>query len=121
MEPTYFADRWVRLMAGLCTDAIWESGGCACSLDEIPISEQLKVEIEAWADWYDRDCEDGMPDPRSFERTTFAAHGLVLAHRLKNELPAWTVVYFDELRANTMPCGADRSYFEYEIEPVPPL
>ena len=45
----------------------------------------------------------------------FAAHGLVLAQRLKAELPGWTVVYLDEQKAATKPAGADRSYFEYEI------
>lgn len=115
-----FPDHWVRLMAEYASDGVWESDGCPGDTEELPISEALRADILAWVDWYERDCDDGLPDPRPFPREQFAAHGLTLARRLKAELPDWTVVYHDEQKATTRPRGVDRSWFEYEILLKPP-
>lgn len=111
-----FSDRWVRIMADYCSDGVWDSEGCGCTVDDFPLSDGLRAAIRAWAEWYDRDCDDGMPDPRPFPRAEFSAHGLALAHQVKAELPDWTVIYFDEEQAAKAGWGGDRSAFEYEIK-----
>lgn len=117
---TSFADHWVRIMADYGANGVWDSDGYACTVDELPLTEELKTAIRAWADWYDRDCEYGLPNPRPFPLAEFASQGLVLAQRVKSELPHWTIIYFDEERAMKAAGKEPRSVYEYEIKEEDP-
>lgn len=89
-----FSDRWVRIMADYCSEGVWDSEGCGCSVDDLPLSDGLRAAI----------------------RAEFSAHGLALARQVKAELPDWTVIYFDEEQAAKAGWGGDRSAFEYEVK-----
>lgn len=115
-----FSDRWVRIMADYCAEGVWDSEGYAHTPDDLPLSDGLRADIRVWAAWYDRDCEDGMPDPKPFPLGDFAAQGLILAQRVKGELPDWTVIYHDEEKAAKLRWDHDRAAFEYEITAGPP-
>ncbi len=115
-----FSDRWVRVMADYAADGVWDSEGYAHTPDDLPLSDGLRADIRAWAAWYDRDCEDGMPDPKPFPLDDFAAQGLALARRVKAALPDWTVIYHDEEKAARVRWEHHRAAFEYEITGGPP-
>ena len=109
------ADDYVCLMADFCCDCVWDREVVSGCVDELPLSQQLQDDILAWAEWYDRDCDDGMPDPRPFPRAEFAAQGLTLARRIKAELPAWTVVFVDNVSMFEPPYVSGRKPTEREI------
>ena len=96
---TDLPDRWIKLMAVVGVEGVWNRAGFACTTDDLEIPADLKNDICAWADRYSAECEDGLPDPRPFPRGLNSAEGRLLAHRLKAALPDWTVMYFDDARA----------------------
>ena len=104
--------QYVRIMAEYCSEGVWDSDGCAGTVDELPLPPDLQADIRAWAFWYDRDSLDNP----IFPVAEFATQGLALARRVKAELSAWIVVYFDEEKFAAAPEGADRIVFEYEIK-----
>ncbi len=121
MEDEPFARKWVRVMCDVFADGVWNDRGEGCVLDDVPISDELKARFREWQDWYDRDAPQ-IPgdDPTRFDIEAFSRIGFGLASDLKAELPDWTVIYFDEKRAQdtaAKPTGVDRSQFEYEILP----
>lgn len=112
-----FADaKWVRIMADFAADPVWERSGCNANLDALPVSAALRQDLAAWQDWYERDCKDYLDDQPFLARVEFTAKGLELARRVKAELPDWTVVYHDEVKAEAY---ARRELFEYEVEASP--
>ena len=102
-----FADRWVRVMADYMQDGIWERSGLAGDPADLPVSKALAERIAAWQTRFDR--EAGM---EGFDAAGFAAEGLAVARAVKAELPGWTVVYYDQARAQAQKPGEP---FEYEV------
>ena len=120
MEEDRYPGRWIRLMADFGAFGVWDKDGRAEVVDGLPISDDLKSDIEGWSDWFDSDCDFGMPNPRSFPRALFAKAGLLLAKRLKTELPPeWTVVYHDMEKADGWDKDIPKSAYEYEIHLEP--
>lgn len=117
----------MRLMADFAATGVWDRGGYPGDFEALPISDQLRQNIQQWADWYDNECDHGMPNPRQFPYAEFAAAGLALAKRLKAELPSdWTVIYHDEEKSlvsaeqrtgsgSYKVTDEQRAFFEYEI------
>ncbi len=106
-----FEDKWVRIMADFCADAVWCSDGAASHPDEIPISDGLREMLCAWNRWYDRECvaeeNYAMPNLKQFVDV-----GFLLAQCVKRQLPSgWTVIYHDEEKAANKPA----LNYEYEI------
>jgi hypothetical protein len=83
--------KYVCLMADFCSSGVWNEDGVSMCISEVPMHFWLKQMIDDWQAWYDR--EAGSTD---FDVTTFSKHGYALAVKLKQNLPDWTVVYFDE-------------------------
>ena len=102
--------RWVRIMADFYADGVWNLAGESCLSDDLPISTALLKRLQAWQEWYDRDCDQ---EERIFDLKAFAAEGLAIARAVKAELPDWTVVYHDESKAGDY--RGPRFVFEYEI------
>jgi hypothetical protein len=127
-------DRWVRVMADILADGVWDVSGCGRSCEELPISAALVARIRAWQEWHDRfndeverdDGDETVESPPGWDIGAFAAEGLDLAKALKAELgPDWTVVYHDEAAARrseprcAYPWGepyVPRGDFEYAVE-----
>jgi len=97
-----FEDKWVRIMADYCAHGVWCSDGAASHPDELPISPGLREMLCAWNSWYDHECDDygdgGFPTLAQFVEV-----GALLARLVKQQLPGWTVIYFDEGRAQSQP------------------
>lgn len=108
-------DKYVKIMADYCSDAIWAKDGCGELLDELPISEGLKGLLARWQRKYDLECDDYLPKSErrtpEFDKKEFSLEGLKIAMDVKKELSDWTVVYFDEWRSHNSP-ALD---YEYEI------
>lgn len=126
-------DRWVRVLADMLADGVWDVGGIGRSCESLPISQALVDRIRAWQSWYDDaefedSCCGECPSPEAESGRNvdaFSAEGLAISKGLKAELgPGWTVVYYDlaaaqrsELRC-TAPSGkryVPRGDFEYAV------
>ncbi|MDE2577990.1 MAG: hypothetical protein KGL46_04215 [Hyphomicrobiales bacterium] len=102
-------EKWVRVMCDYYAEGVWDAAGRACSAQNLPVSQDIRNMLlgwQAWFDWHD-------PAPPSarvgqFDHAAHNAFGLFIARRIKEALPDWTVVFFDELKG-------DRDSFQYEI------
>lgn len=99
--------KYVRLMADFCSSAVWDENGTNIDIDDVPMHYWLKSMITQWQAWYDREG-----DTQDFDYKTFSKHGFALAYKLKQNLPDWTVVYFDEAASYE---GKPRSEYQKEI------
>ena len=84
-------EKYVRLMADHCSSGVWDKDGCNIDLDSLPIHQWLKSMIIDWQRVFDREALED-----SFDVDTFSKNGYALAVKLKQNLPDWEVVYFDE-------------------------
>jgi hypothetical protein len=112
-------DKWVRVMADYSSDGLWERDGCMMGREDLPISPELAARHEAWCRWYE-DSEFFMAESertRPFDLAAFSAEGLSIAKAIKAELPDWTVIYFDEGKAQPYRESRPREEFEYEVMP----
>ena len=100
-------NKYVRLMADFCSSAVWDENGTNIDIDDVPMHFWLKSMITQWQAWYDR---EGF-DEDTFDVKTFSKHGYALAVKLKQNLPDWTVIYFDEEKV-----WEQRPRSEYYIE-----
>ena len=83
--------KYIRLMADFCSDAVWDENGASVDINSLPIHHWLKNMIDDWQAWYDR---EGFDD--NFDLDLFGKHGFALAVKLKQNLPDWTIMYFNE-------------------------
>lgn len=100
--------KWVRVMCDFASEGVWSKDGAACSIEELPVSVGLRKLILEWQAEYEQ--ENGHVVER------FSADGLAIAKAVKAELPDWTVIYFDDAKADATPSPMDRAKFEYEIQ-----
>lgn len=117
--------RWVRIMSEFSAEGVWDRDGRCCPDDELPISSGLRERLRAWQrrfdQWYPRPWSEPGEFP-PFDIRDFSREGLEIAKAVKEELPDWTVIYFDEMRHGDVifrGASEDRSYFEYEVTPGP--
>jgi hypothetical protein len=108
-------EKRVCIMCDFSPDPVWASAGFNESLDDLPVTDDLKQRLSAWADRY---CDfvafedyGAELDLKEFSRT-----GLELAREVKAQLPDWTIEYFDEEAAATVLPTGRRETFIYEIE-----
>ena len=104
-------DRFVKLMPDFCSEGVWNREGVHMNLDELPIHYWLKCMIREWIAEYDRGYS--AMDDDTFDMEKFAKHGYALAVKLKQNLPDWTVMYFDE---NKMFGNNNRDEYIFEIK-----
>ncbi|MBS0961217.1 hypothetical protein [Acetobacter thailandicus] len=114
-EPCLADEKWVRIMSEYGCEGIWHRDGCPAFADELPVSEGLRERLLAWAQRYDD--YDFPPEEHStpFDMETFARDGLEIVRAIKAELPDWTVIYFDESKADYKNCSQPRAQYEYEV------
>lgn len=103
-------DKYVKLMPEFMSEGVWDREGIHMSLDDLPIQYWLKGMIRSWIAEYDRGYS-GMEDG-TFDMEWFAKQGYALAVKLKQTLPDWTVMYFDE---HKMFGNNNRDEYIYEI------
>jgi hypothetical protein len=109
-------ERFVRLVCDYHCDGVWNKLRQACDITDLPVSQDLADSILAWQASFDSH-EDEEDASIPFDVGAHAAYGLLLARRVKQELPDWTVVYFDESKVPALwSPGFPRSAFEYEIK-----
>jgi hypothetical protein len=97
---------FLKLMAEYGGTVLWHFDSSAVGPvdpDELPLSDDLKKQLDDWAKTYDRTLNASSPSDSGFESSeeenAFEAEGLRLFHALKTELPETTrVVYFSEKR-----------------------
>jgi hypothetical protein len=107
---TFAEERWVRIMCDYSADGVWHKDGAGDSADKLPLERTLIERIRRWQDWYETQLDDA-----NFDVNAFSAEGLSIARAVKNSLPDWTVIYFDEAELARASPGAPRSVFEYEV------
>lgn len=104
-------DRWVRLMAEIASDGVWDVRGSGCCCDELPVSGALVRRIRAWQEWHDDEDERAWTEPAGrgaggpffhWEQhpgkpvAAFNAEGRAIGRALKAALPTdWTVLVQD--------------------------
>ena len=88
-------DNYVKLMADYTSTGVWDTFGHSILPGSLPISESLKNRITEWQAEYDKYAFDA-----GFDIKTFSRIGLSLAGDIKDELPGWVVIYFDESASN---------------------
>jgi uncharacterized protein YbcC (UPF0753/DUF2309 family) len=108
---TMLESKWVRIMADHCADPLWGPDGTMESLEDLPVTEDLRDRLDAWQQWYDVHSLD---DP-GFDTAAFSRTGRELAKGVKAQLPDWTIIYFDEAAAAMTAPDRRRETFEYEI------
>ncbi len=117
------ADRSVRILCDIGSEGIWDREGVPRDLEFFPIAEVLKARIMAWQAWYEQDDPHENP-PVQIDWEAFSEEGRQIARAIKQTLPDWTVIYFDEHRCRTRSANAPRIHYEYEIilsEPESPV
>ena len=105
---------YVRIMADYMATGAWQKDGSVLELSELPIDQKLKQDLTRWVQTYD----DFNADTDDKTWRSWAKRGNAIAKQIKEQLPDWTVIYFDEYahqNAVNSPITCDRSYFEYEI------
>ena len=103
-------DKYVKLMPEFMSEGVWDREGIHMQLDDLPIQFWLKTMIRQWIAQYDQGYS-GMDDS-TFDMAWFSKQGYALAVKLKQHLPDWTVMYFDE---NKMFDNSNREEYLYEI------
>ena len=103
--------KWVRILADYCADPLWGPDGSMESLEDLPVSQDLRARLETWEEWYDLQSLDN-PE---FDAAAFGRAGLELAREVKAQLPDWTVVYFDEAAWAARTEETADGAFQYEI------
>jgi hypothetical protein len=98
-------DRWVRVMAEIYADCVWDVSGVNRCLDELPVSRDLLIRAHAWTEWHDAmdaaySCLHRGTGVCFWEEhpvaplAAFNAEGEAIATALRDALPAdWSVVY----------------------------
>jgi hypothetical protein len=113
--------RWVRVMADYSCDGVWDIEGNSCGAEELPISRALVERLRRWQARYES-IEEAIEEENRLRResdwTDFSAEGLAIARAVKAELAGWTVFYYDEAKACSVPLDVKRRLsrtFECEI------
>jgi hypothetical protein len=113
--------KWVRIMCDYSADGLWDRDGSANTVDELPVSEDLKQRIRTWQESYDAIDDDPWKQPPVTDWSEFAKVGLEIAKSVKLNLPDWSIFYFDEQKyfekpfEDYIPTKRSRKYYEYEI------
>lgn len=87
--------KYLRLMADHCSSGFWDEDGANLDPENLPVFYWLKRMIEDWQAVYDREAMD----MDKFDVKTFSKNGYALAVKLKQNLPDWTIMYYDEAAA----------------------
>ena len=90
-------------MADYSSSGVWKRGGENVALSEFPLSERLQKEIIDWCDYYEINDDWKEPENRSqplFDLKSFSIVGLSIAKKMKEELPDYQVMYFDEYKSS---------------------
>jgi hypothetical protein len=91
-----FPGNYVRIMVDYSCEPCWSCRGGDSPLEALPVSPALRTALRAWADAYETTV--GWPDDgvTVFDIEAFSRQGLMLARRVKDELPHWTVIFWDD-------------------------
>jgi hypothetical protein len=100
-DTEHFPDNWVQIMCDWSADPVWAKDGMERDVQDLPVSQSLRDELQRWYQAFqdstpEGDEDDGRSHASSFDLKAFSKWGLVLARRVKAELPHWTVIYADE-------------------------
>jgi hypothetical protein len=91
-------DKRIFLMNDYYASPLWESRLTAIGPNQLPLSDGLTDDLNAWAKAYDESSErEGWPE-NGWSEEEAAAHdaaGRELWVRVADELPEWEVGYFD--------------------------
>lgn len=114
------ARKWLRVMADYEACGLWQSPGIEADLETLPLSAKLVTELQAWSALFPSfDAElDNMGDIHTSEGHQFIKTGLHIAQQIKAELPDYTVLYFDALKAQHASIEGkrlNRTLYEFEI------
>ena len=111
--------KFIKLMADYSSTGLWCEYGTNLGPHNLPVSKELHERIRLWCEEYEKN-DDWLPiDERSgvFDLRLFAANGLEIAKAIKEELPDWTVIYFDEYELDRQYLNAhhNRDAYVYEV------
>jgi hypothetical protein len=120
-KATSELDMFIRVMPDYSSNGIWHRDGTHAEPDELPVSPELLKRLARWADWYNVN-DDYLPEAERKNRLdwpAFEREGVAVAYAIKQELPDWTVLWFDERKLATLirvgHVDIPRSAFEFEV------
>src|ERR1700722_752446 len=85
--------RNLHLMADYGSAGVWDHDGAPLDPDKLPLSPKLRARLARWSARFEKSFEG------EIDLEAFAAEGRTIARAVKAELPAWSIVYFDEAEA----------------------
>jgi hypothetical protein len=103
-------NKWLCIMADFSSDGFWDENGCMISRHDIPLTPELMQRHIKWCEWFEK-YEVNVVD---FDIKGFSREGSEIAFAVKDELPDWTVMYYNLMLTKKYPDGP-RHMFEYEI------
>jgi hypothetical protein len=80
-------------MADYGAAGVWDHDGTPLDPTELPLSAKLRARLARWCAHFEKSFE------RDIDLDAFAAEGRAIARAVKSELPAWSIVYFEEAEA----------------------
>ena len=114
-------EKYIRVMFDYCASAVWDKEGFNRDYSDFPISVELSNAFNAWTIKMDKKMwkwdSSGESELKGVTKPDIIAlcdEGRALASKLKQELPDWTIIYFDDSKM-TNDDNQPRSTFEYEI------
>ena len=102
--------RRVFLMADYGSSGVWGHDGAPLDPGQLPISAQVRADLARWSARFQQLFETPA------EVDAFVAEGRAIAHAIKIELPAWSVIYFDEAAAARAGYRGARAEYEAQIQ-----
>jgi hypothetical protein len=100
--------RNLHLMADHGSAGVWDHDGTPLDPAKLPLNPKLRGRLARWSARFQKSFET------EIDLDAFAAEGRATARAVKAELPAWSIVYFDEAAARAKYQGAAAAY-EIEI------
>jgi hypothetical protein len=90
---------YIKLMADYASDGVWDENGAMLDRDELPITGELLRDITDWCNRYESSQFYYSTEERTrdFDTRAHNAQGEILARRLQEELPDWTVKFQGEM------------------------
>ena len=113
-------DKYLKVMADYSSSGLWRRDGVNVYEHAYGLSSNTLLTLAEWCNWYEsNDSYLGELDRKDppFDLKSFSERGLEVARMIKEELPDWEIVYFDEHMMMALmddTCGR-RDVYEYSV------
>ena len=99
----------LRLMADYGAAGVWDHDGNPLDPARLPLNPKLRARLARWCARFQQSFD------AEIDLDAFATEGRAIARAVKAELPAWSIVYFDEAAAARAKYQGAPASYETEI------